>query len=126
MRWFSLSAERARVLEAVCEAVVPGSSQAGPAVYIDSVVAEMPPELREGFLAAVDSLSGVLTEGAPLLEREQFSPAFQWIRALALEAYYGDFARPGYAGPTGWDEIDFNSDQACRLRKDWSFLRCYA
>jgi hypothetical protein len=117
----ALSEERARVLAAVCEAVVPGSAPVGPVVYLDSVAADMPPQQRDAFLAAIDSLAGSLDA----LDRAQFSPEFQWLRALAIEAYYSDFAQPGYDGPTAWDDVDFSSPLARRLAKDWSFLRCW-
>jgi len=122
---FALNEEQARVLDAVCEAVVPGSRPVAPVVYIDSVAAEMPPPQREALLGAISSLEPVLSAGEVYLDEAQFTPAFQWVRALALEAYYSDFRPPGYAGPTAWDEIDFNSPLARRLDKDWSFLRCY-
>lgn len=44
------------------------------------------------------------------------------IRNLAIEAYYGDYAAPGYTGPTGHDDIDFRPPAAVRLRKSWDFL----
>jgi hypothetical protein len=125
MTLFALNEEQARILGAVCEAVVPGSQAVAPVVYIDSVAAEMPPPQREALLGAISSLEPVLEAGESYLEEAQFMPAFQWVRALALEAYYSDFRPPGYAGPTAWDEIDFNSPLARRLDKDWSFLRCY-
>jgi hypothetical protein len=39
-----------------------------------------------------------------------------------IEAYYSDFVAPGKEGPGAWAEIDFNSPQATRLAKDWSYL----
>ena len=125
MTLFTLNEDEARILDAVCEAVVPGSRRVAPVVYIDSVAAEMPPPQREALLGAISSLEPVLEGGKAFLEEAQFAPAFQWLRALALEAYYSDFRPPGYVGPTAWDEIDFNSPLARRLDKDWSFLQCY-
>jgi hypothetical protein len=125
MPYFSLSPQQVQIVSAVCEAVVPGSAATGPVVYIDSVVADFPPPVRAAFLASVDELGGVLTGGVPFLESVQFSPAFQWLRATAIEAYYSDFGQPGYTGPTAWKDIDFNSPEALRLKKDWSFLRAF-
>ena len=125
MTWFSLNPQQVQIVSAVCEAVVPGSAATGPVVYIDSVVAGMPPPQKAAFLASVDELEGVLTGGIPFLESVQFGGAFQWLRAMAIEAYYSDFGQPGYNGPTAWKDIDFNSPEALRLKKDWSFLRCF-
>ena len=50
------------------------------------------------------------------------TPEFLWVRALAIEAFYSDFVAPGVDATGAWDEIDFNSPQAPRGRKDWSYL----
>ena len=121
---FFFSDEEAAVLEGVCEAVVPGSAPVGPVTYIDSVALELPPPLQEAVRGAIAELAPALREQR--LDEAQFGPGFQLLRALAIEAYYSDFAEPGYDGPTAWDAIDFSSSQARRLRKDWSFLRCSA
>jgi hypothetical protein len=56
-----------------------------------------------------------------LVEHEH-TPEFGFVRALAVEAYYSDFVAPGREGPGAWEEIDFNSPMAQRLRKEWSWL----
>ncbi len=117
----TLSEEHARILDAVCEAVVPGSRAVEPVLYLDALAAEMPDPQREAFLGAVSSLSGAVEAGGGFLEEAQFTPAFQWVRALAIEAYYSDFAPPGYAGATAWDEIGFDSPMA-PAGKDWSWV----
>ena len=50
------------------------------------------------------------------------TPEFGFVRAVVIEAYYSDFVAPGKEGPGAWAEIDFNSPQATRLAKDWSYL----
>jgi hypothetical protein len=125
MTWFSLNPQQVQIVSAVCEAVIPGSAATGPMVYIDSVAADFPPPQKAAFLASVDELAPVLTGGTAYLETVQFGGGFQWLRALAIEAYYSDFGQPGYTGPTAWKAIDFNSPEALRLKKDWSFLRCF-
>ena len=50
------------------------------------------------------------------------TPAFQLIRALAIEAFYSDFVAPGAQGPSAYEEIDFHSPLAMRIKKDWSYL----
>ena len=50
------------------------------------------------------------------------TPAFQLIRALAVEAFYSDFVAPGASGPSAYEEIDFHSPLAMRIKKDWSYL----
>jgi hypothetical protein len=90
-----LDGETARVVEEVCDAIVPGSARVGPAVYIVA---------RDGIAA------------------HAATPQFLQIRALAIEAYYSDFVAPGVDATGAWEEIDFNTPLARRLAKDWSYL----
>jgi hypothetical protein len=113
---------RAAVVEALCELIVPGSSRVGPAVYIDAVLAAMPPAARAQALAAIDTLTPAAATGAAALAGHERSPAFALVRALAIEAYYSDFVAPGRDGPGAWTEIDFSTPLARRLAKDWSYL----
>ena len=50
------------------------------------------------------------------------TPAFLYVRALAIEAFYSDFVAPGVDATGAWEEIDFNTPLATRLAKDWSYL----
>jgi hypothetical protein len=113
---------RAEALERLCELIVPGSSRVGPVVYIDALIAAMPPPVRDGALAAIDALAPTAAEGADALAERAQTPEFGFVRALAIEAYYSDFVAPGKEGPGAWAEIDFNSPLATRLAKDWSYL----
>lgn len=112
-----LDGARAVTLERLCEAIVPGSAAVGPVVYIDALLAGMPPGVRAGALASIDELGA-----AGDLAAHERTPAFGFVRALAIEAYYSDFVAPGRTAPGAWREIDFNSPLATRLAKDWSFL----
>ena len=112
----TLDDTRARKLEALCEALVPGSSRVGPVVYIDALLGHMPPPVRDGALASIDTL-----DPERLAEQER-TPEFAFVRALACEAYYSDFVAPGSDGPGALAEIDFNSPLARRVHKDWSYL----
>jgi len=118
----TLDAARAEALEALCELLVPGSGRVGPVVYVDALLAGMPPEAREGALAAIDALAPAAAGGAEALAEHERTPEFAFVRALAIEAYYSDFVAPGAEGPGAWAEIDFNSPLATRLGKDWSYL----
>ena len=109
-------------VEALCELIVPGSSRVGPVVYVDALVTGMPPPVQEGALAAIDALAPAAAQGADALAEHVFTPEFAFVRALAIEAFYSDFVAPGKDGPGAWSEIDFNSPQATRLAKDWSYL----
>jgi hypothetical protein len=120
-----LSEDQAATLARLCEAVVPGSQAVSPVLYLDSVASAWPAEQRGVLLAVLDELADPAAAGPAALAEVQFSPGFQLVRALAIEAYYSDFRPPGHTGPTAWDEIDFNSPLARRLDKDWSFLGCY-
>jgi hypothetical protein len=118
----TLDERRAETLEALCELIVPGSSRVGPVVYVDAVLATMPPEVRADALEAIDALAGAAEAGAEALAEQERRPEFGLVRALAIEAYYSDFVAPGRDVPGAWTEIDFNPPAAERLVKDWSYL----
>ena len=118
----TLSAGRAEAMEALCELIVPGSSRVGPVVYVDAVLTNMPPSVRDDALAAIDKLAPAAAEGADALAEHMFTAEFAMVRALAIEAYYSDFVAPGLDANGAWKEIDFNSSLATRLDKDWSYL----
>jgi hypothetical protein len=118
----ALDAQRAEAMEHLCEQIVPGSGRVGSVVYVDAVIAGMPPPVRDGALAAIDALAPAAAQGADVLAQHANTPEFGFVRALAIEAYYSDFVAPGRDGPGAWSEIDFNSPLATRLRKDWSYL----
>ncbi|HWC78494.1 MAG TPA: GMC family oxidoreductase [Pseudonocardiaceae bacterium] len=115
-----LGAGQRRVLDRVCALVVPGSADIRPAEYIRARLAGMSAAEEDALHAAIGLLAGVsderglaaLTDGA----------AFELVRRLGIEAYYGDFAPPGHTGPTGHDAIGFDTPQTRQLHKDWSFL----
>ncbi|MCC6209754.1 MAG: gluconate 2-dehydrogenase subunit 3 family protein [Burkholderiales bacterium] len=115
-----LDERRARGVEALCEAIVPGSARVGPVVYVDAVLAAMPPDARDAALRAVDALREPAAAGA--LAQHERTPEFALMRALAIEAYYSDFVAPGRAGPGAWAEIDFQPPRAVDLERDWSYL----
>jgi hypothetical protein len=117
-----LGEQRRRVLEALCETIVPGSARVSPAIYIEALLAGMPAPVREATLAAIDSLADVADGGAEALRERAATPEFMMVRALAVEAFYSDFVAPGAPGPGAWEEIEFNSPLATRLEKDWSYL----
>lgn len=118
----TLDADRAEALEQLCELIVPGSSRVAPVVYVDALLTEMPPPVREGALAAIDALAPAAAEGADALAQHERTPEFGFVRALAIEAYYSDFVAAGRDATGAWAEIDFNSPLATRLAKDWSYL----
>ena len=98
----------ADAVERLCELIVPGSGRAGPVVYVDAVLAEMPPPVRE--------------QGTEALAEHERTDEGELRRALAVEAFYSDFVAPGAEGPGAWAAIDFNTPLARRLAKDWSYL----
>jgi hypothetical protein len=112
---------RAATLEKLCELIVPGSGRVGPVVYVDALLAGMPDPVRAHALAAIDELAPA-SESPEALAEKQRTPEFAFVRALAVEAFYSDFVAPGRGVPGAWDEIDFNTPLAMRLRKDWSYL----
>jgi hypothetical protein len=114
-----LDEQRAAALEALCELIVPGSARVGPVVYIDALLAGMPPPVQDGALASIDALMPPTAE--TLAEKER-TPEFAFVRALAIEAFYSDFVEPGRDVQGAWAEIDFDPPAARRLRKDWSYL----
>lgn len=118
----TLDPDRATTLEQLCETIVPGSSRVGPVVYIDAIMANMPPPQRDAVNQSIDALAEAAPNGAEALTPHANTPAFQLIRALAIEAYYSDFLAPGAEGPSAYEEIDFHSPLAMRIKKDWSYL----
>jgi hypothetical protein len=114
-----LDEQRAAAMEALCELIVPGSGRVGPVVYIDALLAGMPPPVRDQAVAAIDALTPPTAE--TLAEHER-TPEFAFVRALAIEAYYSDFVAPEHDAPGAWAEIGFAPPAARRLRKDWSYL----
>ena len=94
-----LDEHRAAVLENLCEAIVPGSRHVQPVVYIDAIMADMPTPQRDAVIHAIDLLRGAVALGAEGLKPLTNTPDFQFIRALAIEAYYSDFLAPGAEGP---------------------------
>lgn len=113
------SAERVRL---VCELIVPGCDRIGAEIYIDALLARMPVAPRAAAMAAFEALEQPAAGGAQTLAEHSLTPEFQFVRALACEAFYSDFVAPGAAGPGAWQEIDFAPPLAARLDKDWSYL----
>jgi hypothetical protein len=118
----NLDPDRATALEKLCEAIVPGSARVGPVVYIDALMSQMPAPQRDAVIGSIDALSDVIAGGEPTLAKHALTPAFQHVRALAIEAFYSDFVAPGAPGPGAYAEIDFHSPLALRIAKDWSYL----
>ena len=110
-----IDADTAQLVEAVCDAIVPGSARVRPAVYIDALLARM----DEGTRGAVIAQFASLANG---IEEQLGTPDFLHVRALAIEAFYSDFVAPGVDATGAWEEIDFNTPLATRLAKDWSYL----
>ena len=117
----ALDGRRAAAVEALCELIVPGSGRVGPVVYVDALIAGMPPPVRDGALASIDALAPAAAQGAEALAEKAQTPEFGFVRALAIEAYFSDFVAPGKDAQGAWAEIDFNTPLATRLAKDWSW-----
>ena len=111
-----LDDDAARMVERVCDAIVPGSARVQPQVYVDALLAAMDEPTRNAALAAFTAVS------SGSIDDHAGTPDFMWVRALAIEAFYSDFVAPGVDATGAWEEIDFNSPLATRLAKDWSYL----
>jgi hypothetical protein len=118
----NLDSHRADVLASLCEVIVPGSERVGPVVYIDAIMGLMPEPQREVVRASIDALEQPLAGGEEALRPVSLTPEFQLVRALCAEAFYSDFVAPGAPGPGAYEEIDFASPLAMRIKKDWSYL----
>ncbi len=117
-----LDQSTAALVRTLCELLVPGCERVGGEVYVDALLARMPDDARAGAVAAFESLRDAAEGGHEALAERQFTAEFQMVRALACEAFYSDFIAPGAAGPGAWEEIDFSSPLATRIKKDWSYL----
>jgi len=111
-----LDDDAARMVERVCDAIVPGSARVQPQVYVDALLAAMDEPTRTAALAAFTAVS------SGSIDDHAGTPDFMWVRALAIEAFYSDFVAPGADATGAWEEIDFNTPLATRLAKDWSYL----
>jgi hypothetical protein len=118
----TLDSAQAEALDRLCELIVPGSTRVGPVLYIDALLAQMPPQMQNAVRGSITSLGEVARDGADALAAEAGTPEFLLLRALAIEAYYSDFVAPGVQASGAWDEIDFHPPAAALLRKDWSYL----
>jgi hypothetical protein len=118
----NLDERRAALLESLCETIVPGSARVGPVVYIDAIMSKMPAPQRDAVNQSIDALADAAGGGVEALAPQVTTPAFLLIRALAVEAFYSDFVAPGASGPSAYEEIDFHSPLAMRIKKDWSYL----
>src|SRR5262249_21815508 len=76
----SLDPERAAALERLCELIVPGSGRVGSVVYVDAVLAAMPPPVREHALEAIDKLGPAAEQGAAALAEHERTPEFAFVR----------------------------------------------
>ena len=117
----TLDEQRAAALESLCELIVPGSGRVGPVVYIDALLTNMPPPVREYALGAIDELKPAAGSAEELAKHDR-TGEFAFVRALAIEAYYSDFVAPGSDAEGAWADIGFDPPVARRLRKDWSWL----
>lgn len=117
-----LDEHRAALVRSLCDLIVPGSARVGPEVYIDALLARMPDPAREQAIASIDALQEPAQTGVDGLAEHVFTPEFQFVRALACEAFYSDFVAPGVDAHGAWEEIDFKPPLAARLAKDWSYL----
>jgi hypothetical protein len=111
-----LDVATAETVKRVCEAIVPGSARVKPEVYVDALLARMDEGTRGAAVAAFEKVAtGDLADHVATQE-------FAWVRALAIEAFYSDFVAPGVDAPGAWEEIDFSTPLATRLKKDWSYM----
>ena len=106
------------MLATFCELVVPGASTIDPVSYVERVLTGMSTDEEDRIHAAI----GLVARHLDTLERIVDTDSFQLLRAMAIEAFYGDYAPPGYVGPTGHEVIGYAPPQATRLQKDWTFL----
>ena len=103
-------------MQQVCDTIVPGSARVRPEVYVDALLARMDEGTRGAAIAAFATVAeGEIAEHVATQE-------FAWVRALAIEAFYSDFVAPGVGAQGAWEEIDFSTPLATRLKKDWSYL----
>ena len=118
----TLDAAQADALGRLCELIVPGSTRVGPVLYIDALLAQMPPPMQDAVRGSIANLGEIARAGVDALAAQAHTPDFLQLRALAIEAYYSDFVAPGVQAHGAWNEIDFHPPAAALLRKDWSYL----
>lgn len=105
------------------EAVVPGTSEVGPAVYVDQIATAMTVEQVAGIVDAAQEVCDALSRGDSPLSVASFG----LIRALAIEGYYSDFAVPGAEHRSAWHAIGFDQAPMAKMAKqDWTHLPIHA
>ncbi len=149
--FFFLSQDEAKFFETLCELIVPsgettsdpGAREVGTVNYIDSTLADFPPEVQGYFIETiklVDEISkrrfGKIFSDLPDFEskdavlRELYAEPktrerlFD-LRSLVLEGFYSDYTDPWYDGTTPWKALGFEGKGISGLKKDWSFLRIW-
>ncbi|TCO54818.1 GMC family oxidoreductase N-terminal domain-containing protein [Actinocrispum wychmicini] len=115
-----LGAGEADVVNRACELLVPGSAAVRPDRYLASVLPALSRAEEDAVRSAIGVLAGVTDTFA--MARLAGGAAFDRLRRVAIEAFYGDYAPPEHPGPTGHEVIGFAPPQAVRVRKDWRFL----
>jgi hypothetical protein len=118
----TFNAREADVLAAVCEVMVPGSERVSPVLYIDAAASGWPAPQLNAVRAALASWDGAVDGGEDFVRERMFTPEFPMLRALAVEAFYSDWAPPEYQGPRAWEQIGYDHPLAMRLDKDFSYL----
>lgn len=111
------------VVSRAIEAIVPGTSDVGPAVYVDQIATAMPDEVAAGIVTAAQEVCEALDRDESPLS----CAGFGLIRALAIEGYYSDFAVPGAEDRSAWRAIGFDQTPMARMAKqDWTHLPIHA
>ena len=80
--------------------MVPGSRAVGAVDYVDRLALAMPASDLLRLRAAIAALARAAADDADF-RATVGTPAFGMVRSLVIEAYYGDYAAPGYTGPDG-------------------------
>jgi len=91
----TLDERRRRRSSDLCELIVPGSTRVGPVLYIEPLLARMPPPIQDAVRGSIESLGEVAREGVAALAPQRGHTGVPQLRALAIEAYYSDFVAPG-------------------------------
>jgi hypothetical protein len=60
----TLDSAQAEALDRLCELIVPGSTRVGPVLYIDALLAQMPPQTQNAVRGSITSLGEVARDGA--------------------------------------------------------------
>jgi len=97
----TLDGAQAEALERLCELIVPGSTRVGPVLYIDALLAQMPPQAQDAVRGSIASLGEIRARGVDALAAQAHTPDFLPAARAGGGGLLQRLRRAGRAGARG-------------------------